>query len=241
MQETSQNVRFLHVRYTCKNCRVRKICLPVSLNDKAIQDLSQVVKRRAPLERGEYLYHAGDRFTSLYTIQVGSIKTYGITLDGTIQVTGFHLSGELMGLEAIDNQAHPCNAVALESTWICELPYAQLEALTRQVPSLQHELMRIMSRKIRSEGDTLMLVGKVNAEVRLVRFLHNLHQRMRRRLGNVDEIYLPMTREDIANYLGLTPETVSRVLTRLRAEGIIDINNRRIKFIDMGAMQRLAS
>lgn len=217
------------------------MCLPVALDEKAIQSLSQLVKRRTPLKKGEYLYHAGDRFTSLYAIQVGSIKTYGLTLEGTTQVTGFHLSGELVGMDAIDNQVHPCNAVALENTWVCELPFAQLEALTQKVPSLQHELMRIMSRKIRGEGDTLMLVGKVNAEVRLVRFLHSLHQRMRRRLGDVDEIYLPMTREDIANYLGLTPETVSRVLTRLRAEGIIAINNRRIKFVDMGAMKRLAS
>lgn len=217
------------------------MCLPVALDEEAIQGLSQLVKRRIPLSKGEYLYHAGDRFTSLYAIQVGSIKTYGITLEGTAQVTGFHLSGELVGMDAIDNQMHPCSAVALENTWVCELPFAHLEALTRKVPDLQHELMRIMSREIRNEGDTLMLVGKVSAEVRLVRFLHSLHQRMRRRLGDVDEIYLPMTREDIANYLGLTPETVSRVLTRLRAEGIIAINNRRIRFVDMGAMQRLAS
>lgn len=241
MEEPSQAIRLLHVKPACENCRVRKMCLPVSMDPAAVQRLGQVVRRRAPLKKGEYLYHAGDRFTSLYAIQVGSIKTYGITMEGSVQVTGFHLSGELVGMDAIDNQVHPCNAVALENTWVCELPFAQIEALAQEVPDLQHEMMRIMSRKIRTEGDMLMLVGKISAEVRLVRFLHNLHQRMRKRLGDVDEIYLPMTREDIANYLGLTPETVSRVLTRLRTDGIIAINNRRIKFVDMGAVVRLAS
>lgn len=241
MEESLQNIHTLHVKQACTGCRVRRLCLPVSLDNTAVQTLAQLVKRRAPLKRGEHLYHSGDRFTSLYAIQVGSLKTYGITLEGTVQVTGFHLSGELVGMDAIDNLVHPCSAVALENTWVCELPFNQLETLALQVPSLQHEIMRLMSRQIRDESNALMMMGKVSAEVRLVRFLRNLHQRMRKRLGNIDEIHLPMTREDIANYLGLTPETVSRVFTRLRSEGIITVRNRRLKFVNMRAVEQLAS
>jgi CRP/FNR family transcriptional regulator, anaerobic regulatory protein len=241
MTEKSPNVRLVHVKHACEDCRVRKLCLPVSLDSPDIQNLNQLVKRRPPLKKGEFLYRAGDRFRSIFAVQIGALKTYGITADGVEQVTGFHLSGELVGLDAINDEVHPCNAVALENTWVCELPYDDLSSLAQKVPGLQREIMRIMSREIRSDADLLMLVGKVSAEVRLMRFLNNLHQRMSKRLGNVDEIHLPMTREDIASYLGLTPETVSRVLARLRGEGLITINNRRIKFIDLGAMKRLAA
>lgn len=129
MEESLQNIHTLHVKQACTGCRVRRLCLPVSLDNTAVQTLAQLVKRRAPLKRGEHLYHSGDRFTSLYAIQVGSLKTYGITLEGTVQVTGFHLSGELVGMDAIDNLVHPCSAVALENTWVCELPFNQLETL----------------------------------------------------------------------------------------------------------------
>jgi CRP/FNR family transcriptional regulator, anaerobic regulatory protein len=240
MAEQRSNVRLVHVRRACEDCRVRKLCLPVALDDKAVQRLDAVVKRRGPFKRGEYVYRVGDRFRSIYAVQIGAVKTYGITTDGAEQVTGFHLSGELVGMDAIGNGVHPCNAVALENTWVCELPYGQLEAVAQREPDLQKELMHVMSREMRSDANLLMLLGKVSAEVRLIRFLNSLHQRICKRLGNADEISLPMSREDMASYLGLTPETVSRVLARLRGDGLIATQNRRIKFLDLRALRGLS-
>ncbi|HKJ09027.1 MAG TPA: fumarate/nitrate reduction transcriptional regulator Fnr [Gammaproteobacteria bacterium] len=240
MSERRPELRLINVKPACENCHVRRLCLPVSLESADLAELNQLVERRGPIKRGESIYQAGDTFTSVYAIQGGAVKTYGLTSDGQEQITGFHLSGELVGLDAINTGLHPCHAVALENTWVCEIPYDRLQQLNEQIPSLQREFVRIMSRELVADQASLMMVGKLSAEQRVMRLLHNVFQRMRQRMGNVDEIRLPMTREDIANYVGLTTETVSRVLAHLREQGILEINNRQVRFLDMQAVCKLA-
>lgn len=240
MAERPPDLRLINVKPACENCHVRRLCLPVALERNDLAQLNQLVERRGPIKRGDALYKSGDTFTSVYAIQGGAVKTYGLTNDGQAQITGFHLPGELVGLDAINTGIHPCHAVALENTWVCEIPYGRLQALNEHIPSLQREFVRIMSRELVADQASLMMVGKLSAEQRVMRLLNNVFQRMRIRLGNVDEIRLPMTREDIANYVGLTTETVSRVLAHLKDQGVIELNNRQVRFLDMQAVAHLA-
>ncbi len=240
MPQGNDSLRLINVKPACEHCAVRRLCLPVSLDTKDVHFMSELVERRGPLKRGDIIYKAGDKFTSLFAIQTGAVKTYGLTSEGQEQITGFHLPGELVGMDAINSSIHPCHAVALENTWVCEIPYNKMEELGGKLPSLQREFVRVLSREILADQDTLMMIAKLTAEQRVVRLLNNIYQRMRLRMGNIEEIRLPMTREDMANYLGLTQETVSRVLAHLRDEGLIEVSNRRVRFVDIQAVCNLA-
>ncbi|RCX24813.1 helix-turn-helix domain-containing protein [Thioalbus denitrificans] len=240
MAKSSANIRLVHVKRACEECAVRRLCLPTSLAESDLESLSSLVQRRGPFQKGDLIYRAGEDFNSLFALQSGSVKTYGLTHDGEEQITGFHLVGELLGMDAIGNEVHPCNAIALETTWVCEMPYAKLSELAELVPGLQREMFRVLGKEIRQDEHALMLVRRLRAEQRVMRFLNSLYQRMRERYGLIEEIPLPMSREDIANYLGLAPETLSRALTKLRNDGVIDVTTRSVRFLDMVAVCRLA-
>ena len=203
--------------------------------------MESLVKRRPRLVKGDYLYHAGDGFRSLYAIKHGSMKSYGSTLDGKEQITGFHLTGELLGLDAIDAGKYQVNAVALEDTEVCELPFNSLEDLQHELPTLQREFARIMSREIVHDQHMLMMLGSTGAEQRMARFLLNLHKRMQLRGGCGEELLLTMTRQDIGNYLGMAFETVSRQLARLQETGMLTIQNKTIHLLDIPALEELAA
>jgi CRP/FNR family transcriptional regulator len=233
------SLKLIHVKSACENCAVRKLCLPTTLEGVDLERLGALVHTRPTLKKGEYLYHAGTPFKGLYAIQSGSLKTYGLTMEGKEQVTGFHLNGELVGMDAIDGSVHPCNAVALENTEVCLIPYEDLKRIEHEIPELMVELNRIMSREIRRDGQALMMLGTLSAEQRLASFLVQLYDRMQERGAGVNEMQLSMTRQDIGNYLGLAIETVSRNLSILQDEGWIRINKRKIEILDRHALENL--
>ncbi|MGD8515250.1 MAG: fumarate/nitrate reduction transcriptional regulator Fnr [Granulosicoccaceae bacterium] len=240
MAGNSPTLKCVHVKPACEECGVRRLCLPVGLDGEELFMMDRLVRRRNKFNKGDYLFRAGDPFRSIYAIKYGSMKSYGVTRDGKEQVTGFHLTGELLGLDAIDTENHQCNAVALETTEVCELPFASLEELQHELPSLQHEFSRIMSREIVRDQHMLMMIGSTGAEQRIARFLLNLHERMRVRGNSSDELHLSMTRQDIGNYLGLAFETVSRQLAHLQELGLLRIENRTIRLLDSVKLEALA-
>lgn len=225
----------------CDHCAVRRRCLPSGLDSEDLHSLSEISTRHERMRKGRMIYRQGDPFKSLYAIRSGSIKTYGLTEEGEAQITGFHLTGEIVGMDAIGDALHPCSAEVLEDTWVCELPFKKLEELGSRLPSLQRELLHAMAREIRNEEHALMLVRGLRAEQRVMRFISSLHKRMQQRLGNISEIPLSMTREDIANYLGLAPETLSRALAKLRDEGLIRVELKSIEVLDQEGVQRMAN
>jgi len=228
------------VRPACESCGVRALCLPVSLDGDALTLMDELVKRRAPLKKGDYLFRTGDKFKSLYAIQYGSMKSYGLTVDGKEQVTGFHLTGEVLGMDAIDEDEHHCNAVALETTEVCELPFSALETLQNEVPNLQRDLNKIMSREIRRDQHMLLMLGSTTVEQRLARFILNLYERLQKRGASDNTLNLSMTRQDIGNYLGVAFETVSRQLAHMQDEGILEIKNRNIHILDIKTLEAIA-
>jgi len=228
------------VKTACENCHVRKLCLPTSLQGEELNLMDDVVSDRFQLEKGDYLYKSGEKFKGLYAIKTGTIKTSGLTSDGDEQVTGFHLDGEVVGMDAIDEDSHPCDAIALSYTEVCLLPFDRLTEASAKVPNLLKDLTRIMSREIRREGHVLMLLGTATAKQRIARFLVNLYERLAKRGAEKNQISLQMSRQDIGNYLGLAIETVSRQFRTLQDLNIIKVDRRSIEILDMQKLADLA-
>ncbi len=228
------------IKIACKNCSLSTLCLPLGLESGDIDKLDQIVKRNRPLHRGDHLFRQGDQFGSLYAVKTGSIKTYAPSQDGGEQVLGFHLPGELIGLDAIEESKHHCSAKVLETTAVCEIPFGRLENLSRHLPSLQHQLFRLLSREIGHDEDMFTLLGKRNAEERLAAFLISLSERFKKRGFSASDFHLSMSRHEIGNYLGLAVETVSRLFTRFQDEGLIKVERRHIQLLAINELHRMS-
>lgn len=227
---------------SCGVCALHRLCLPLGIDREDIDRLASIVSRRRPaLHRGEYLFHAGDPFRAVYVIRAGSVKMVNGSREGDERVTGFYLPGELIGLDAIAGGSHPCAARALETTAVCEIGYAELETLARAIPGLQRQLLRLMSCEIRHERDMMVLLGGMPAGERLATLLLNLSDRFEQRGFPARELRLSMSRHDIASYLGLAVETVSRLFSRLQAEGLIRVQRRQVRIDDGEALARLVA
>ncbi|QHQ38152.1 fumarate/nitrate reduction transcriptional regulator Fnr [Microbulbifer hydrolyticus] len=224
----------------CGNCSVRRLCLPVGLSEDDIQRLEQVTRKKKILKAGDSLFRAGDPFSSLYAIRSGSFKSAVIGADGDTQVTHFALPGELLGLDAYSSGAHPGYAEALEDSSVCVLPFTQLENLAQQVPALQKQMYTIFSEELKQDNDVLLLLGKRSAESRLAALLINISSRYAQRGYSASEFKLSMQRIDIANYLGLTAETVSRLMSRFQKQGLIRAQGRAVAILDLIALSELA-
>jgi CRP/FNR family transcriptional regulator, anaerobic regulatory protein len=227
-------------KISCQQCSISQLCLPVSLAEAEVEHLDSIIKRNRPLQRGEHLFRAGQNLQALYAIRTGSLKTYTISPEGEEQITGFHLAGEVVGLDAVYNQSHPSFAMALETTMVCELPYEQLEELSGTIPGLRQQLLRVMSREILEDQELLLLLNKKNAEEKLAAFLVNLSARYARRGRSAQRFLLPMTRSDIGNYLGLTIETISRLFTRYQKAELINAQGKEITLLNIQSLSSMA-
>ena len=223
----------------CSKCSLRELCLPIGLDAVALQQLDQLVTNRVRLKKGGVLYRAGDPFASLYAIRVGSCKTTVLAEDGREQVAGYHMLGDVIGMDGIGAERHGCQAVALEDSEFCVLPFDQLEDLSRRIAPLQRNLHQFLSREIARDHSVMLLLGSMRAEERLAAFLLNLAQRYRERGYSATEFVLRLTREEIGSYLGLTLETVSRLLSRFQQAGLIQVQGRSIKLLDSAALKQL--
>ncbi len=172
---------FPKLKVACKECTLFQLCLPVAVSEEDLGLLESIIRRRRPVQRGEYLFQMGEPFDAIYAVRSGSVKTYTLIEDGREQVTGFHLPGELVGLDAIGGGRHACTAKALETTSLCELPYSQLEDLWSRIPSLPRQLVRIMSKEVLHDQTLMTLLGKKSAEERLASYLLSLSTRLGQR------------------------------------------------------------
>ncbi|SMC21929.1 CRP/FNR family transcriptional regulator, anaerobic regulatory protein [Andreprevotia lacus DSM 23236] len=204
-----------------------------------MQAVEALVTQGMPIKRGDALYRAGEPFKALYAVRLGFLKTSVISEDGREQVTGFHMSGDLMGMDAISGDRHTCDAIALEDSEVCELPFSDMEKLSRQIPALQRHFYKVMSREIVSDHGVMLLLGNMKAEERVAAFLLNLSRRFQTRGYSSTGFHLRMTREEIGSYLGLKLETVSRTLSRFQDQGLIKVQNRLIELTDVCALKQV--
>jgi CRP/FNR family transcriptional regulator len=227
------------IRVACSTCTLRELCLSEGLDAEALSQIDDLVSARIRLRKGDTLFRAGDRFTSLYAIRSGSCKTISLTEDGHDQVAGYHMAGEIIGTDGIGTDQYGCQAVALEDTEACVLPFERVEAFGRKHVHFQHNLHRLLSREIARECRVMLLLGTMLAERRLAVFLLDLSDRYHARGYSSCEFVLRMTREEIGSYLGLKLETVSRLFSRFHRDGLVQVQGRVVKLLDRSSLKRL--
>jgi CRP/FNR family transcriptional regulator len=225
---------------SCANCGIFQLCHSVG-GDTDLSVLDTIVKSRKTIKRGESLYRAGDTFRAIYAIRGGVIKTSISASDGGAQITGFHVAGEVLGLDAITAGRHSCGAIAIETASVCEVPYALFKELGKDFPDLPYKMLEIMSRDIRHNHELMLLLGKKNAEERLASYLLNLSNRMESRSFSATQLNMNMSRSDIGNYLGLAEETVCRTFSRFQEEGLLTIQRRQVILNDLARLKIKAS
>lgn len=222
----------------CQSCSFSHLCLPVSLNKTELDSLDDIIERKKPLHKHDKLVKAGEHFHSLYAVRAGSFKSFVSSKDGEEQIIGFHFPGDIIGFDALREHKHQSYTQALETAMVCELPYETLDSMAVQLPKLRHQIMSFMSAEIKQDHDLMMLLNKRTAEERVIYFLAHLSKRFEDRGFSPKQFNLSMTRNEIGNYLGLTVETISRLLTRFQKEGIIQVEGKLITILDFDAMDK---
>jgi CRP/FNR family transcriptional regulator len=229
------------IKASCSQCSMHQLCLPMGLEDADINRLDQIIGKRRRLERDERLYQMGEPFRNLYAVRFGHFKTYQINASGEAQITGFQMAGELLGMDAISGDRHRCDAVALEDSEVCEIPFTRLEELFGHVPALLRHFHRIMSQEITREQNVMLLLGNMRAEQRFAVFLINKSARYAARGYSPTTFQLRMSREDIGNYLGLTIESISRLLSRFKKQGWLKVDKREVTLLDLPHLKAMAA
>lgn len=225
----------------CQNCGFSHLCIPVSLDSKELESLDNIIERKKPFHKMDLLASPGESFRSLFAIRSGSFKSYITSEDGEQQITGFHLPGDVVGFDALKQNEYQSYTQALETSMVCEIPYDTVDQMSAQLPSLRRQMMNIMSSEIKQDHDLMMLLNKRTAEERIAHFLLNLSERFAARGFSPSEFNLTMTRNEIGNYLGLTVETVSRLLSRFQKEQLIAVNGKLIEITDMSSLRQKLS
>lgn len=218
----------------CSQCALGKLCLPRGLEERQIQEFEQIVNKLRPLQKGEHIFRAGDEFSCIVSVRSGSFKSYVINEEGEEQVLGFHLPGEIIGLDAIHATTHTANVVALDTSSVCALNFDSVAEMARHLPGLQQELFRVMSQHI---AELEANAADLTADQRIARFLLSLSARFERRGYSRSEFNLSMARRDIASHLRLATETVSRVLARFQEQGLVKVNRKNIVIEDFDGLE----
>lgn len=224
------------LQIACANCSLAQLCLPVGLTQAEINELDTLINSRFVLNPGEFLFKEGDTFTNLFAVRAGSFKAFRLSKDGEQTILNFYMPGEILGFHAIHEQKFHLSAVALETSSVCVIPFANLSNLTQKIPSLQKHIINLMSQKIDSD-----LTNYLNApaQARVARFLLSISQRLHRRGLSGTEFNLSMSREDIGNFLGLATETISRIFSQMQKQQILASERRSIKILDMAKLHQL--
>jgi CRP/FNR family transcriptional regulator, anaerobic regulatory protein len=224
---------------SCSSCNLREMCLPGALAAADMARVENLVYARRRLKRGESLFKAGDEFRAIYAIRSGSFKTGLVDGEGREQVSGFFMGGELLGLDGLGSGAHNGNAVALEDSEVCVLPYSLIEELSREIPALQRHLHSVLAREIVRDHGVMMLLGSMRAEQRLATFLIGLSRRFVRRGFSSSDFHLRMTREELGSHLGLKLETVSRLFSQFGKDGLIEVEQKHVRILDIRGLERV--
>ena len=223
----------------CSTCMMGHVCLPVGMPAQEVEQLDSLVKERVRLEKGDVLYRHGESLNSLFGLRLGSVKTQLEEQSGQVQITGFYLPGEIIGLDGMIEGLHSSTAVAMEDSAVCVVRMQDVDEISRYVPTLQHQIRRIMSKEIARSHQVLLALGSMRSEQRLAAFLLNLSQRLAALGYSSTDFIMRMSRDEIGNYLGLTLETVSRLFSRLAREGLIRVSQREVRILDMIALNEL--
>jgi CRP/FNR family transcriptional regulator len=223
----------------CSSCAMRAVCMPQGLTQSEVACLDSIICTTRMVRQGEALYRANDSFQSIYAVRAGSFKTIVMHRDGREQVTGFHLAGDVLGLDGVSSSHHGLDAIAIEDSNVCIIPFHLLESLCRENKAVQQHVHRMMSGEIVRESALMMLLGTMSAEQRVASFLLNLSSRLKARGYSPAEFNLRMTREEIGSYLGMKLETVSRMFSKFLRDGLVDTHGKQIRILDLDGLSHV--
>jgi CRP/FNR family transcriptional regulator len=222
---------------SCESCSLGRLCIPQGLSEQEVELVSRIVTINRTLGKGDYLYHSGEWFHRFLALKSGTVKL--VTLDGAGNeyVVDFVMPGELLGFDGLSGERYTCSAIALETVSYCELPPHQLERLGREIPKLSQILLQLSGSQFQL-GIQRVVLSRRQADERLAAFLAHLSERHRKRGFSPTEFRLSMTRQEIGNYLGLAPETVSRLMSQFEASGLIVVQGKMVRILDMDGLLR---
>lgn len=228
------SLRLVKNRQHCDQCDTLELCTHAWLDDELIECIDPITLDCGIYQAGQPIFQMEDRFRALYIVQSGLVKVEKILENGTNHVSGFYFRGDLFGLKSIGRAEYGYDAIALETTRVCEIPYQRLAALGLSIPRLQQKMINLLGSELHQLDDLLVDGRHLNAEKRLLLFLRNLCERNRiQSRNNTGRLHLPMTKTDIASYLGIRPESVSRALTNLHRQGVIRNHPKYIEIDDV--------
>lgn len=216
----------------CSTCGLKKLCFAKNLNEQETSALEAIIAENQNYKRRDYLYHVGNCITDLVVIKSGSAKTVLLSEDGSEQIVNFHFAGDLLGLDSLADKHSLSAVVFLEDSNICRIPYPAFNALSEQTPQLHAEIITRLSNQIASGHELMLSINHHSAEQRFVFFLQDLASRQFNRGLYKDHLYLSMSRDEIANYLGLAPATVSRIIGKLERDRMIQADNKHLQLLD---------
>lgn len=232
---------FQAAKVRCSLCCLQELCAPDALAPAQVDFLRTFVKKQElRLRRGAQAYRQGDEFRALVAVHTGSFKICVASDGGAERVTGFAFAGDMMGLNGIDAGRHSDCAMALEESGVCLLPWERVEEAAARIPLVRRQVMRLLSREIGHEQEVGVVLGRLSAEERFAAFLLSLSSRLASRGFDGERFRLSMSRDDIASFLGLTSETVSRLFTRFRGRGLLRVHAKEVELVDLQALRLLA-
>lgn len=220
----------------CGTCAFSSACIAAGYDKPELAELQCLVEHVGPFRAGELIFHTGDPFRAIFAVRGGTVKTRMVDKEGREQVLGFYLPGEVIGLNAIYPERFPCDAVALDTTFFCRFSFPAMSALASRIPAVQQHLFRMLSKEL---GTASLLAGDHSADERVAAFLMDLASRYAARGFSGTRFHLSMSRGDIANYLRLAAETVSRVLSRFRAQKLIQIEGRELLLLNPAELREI--
>jgi CRP/FNR family transcriptional regulator len=218
---------------------MNSLCIPLSLKSDELYKLDQAIQRGSPYQARQAVFNSADKFTAVYAVRSGSIKSFCIDDDGREQVTGFYLPGEIFGWDGLAEGNYQNTAIALETTSVCEIPYNQLELLSSTIPSIHKHMMKLIGREIHADQKLIALLAGSSAHQRLASLLLSISARLKQQKLSSTRFRLPMSRGEISNYLGLTVETVSRAFSHFQKMGYLKVNKKEIELVDKPSLEQL--
>lgn len=231
-----ERVSFDRLPICCRDCSVREFCLPLGLDDAQLDELESVTEHLGPVGDDGHLFRAGEPLRYLFAVHSGSFKTLGYDEQGHEHLLGFHLPGDLMGLDGIYTGRYQCEAIALEMATVCRFEYSKLMDISARLPALQNQLFRLLSKDIRHPESHENTSGSPQ---RVAAFLVDWSRRQKNVGYSARHFVLPMSRRDLGNYLGLAPETVSRAIRFLLDKEIVAIDKQEVWLLDREALKAL--
>lgn len=216
---------------------MKAICMPPEISRIELLRLDSIICTKRDINRGQPLLKAGDPFYGIYLVRTGCFKTSVITDSGREQITDLNLTGDPLGLDGISAVSHRFNVIALEDSTVCVVPFHSFEQLCSESETMQRHLYRLLSDSIVREAGLAAILGTMSADQRIATFLLGLSSAFKTRGYSEKRFTLRMSREEIGNYLGMTVETASRVLSKFERNGLLGIRGRQVHLLNLDALR----